>query len=194
MRLLAIGAPGEDIGTLKDAGSVALMWRVPAEDHGLAIMQTTASSSSHQVEAGDRFGASVYLSSSGYSLIIGAPGEDVGSIVDAGAVTDLSVGRTCLRPVACVHPLGADAHPGRYGVPGVARAGNAFGASVSELPGIDGGIVAGAPGQTVDGHHSAGTITVLNPQPLPTQELHQNSPGVPGTAETGDHFYRLSAP
>ena len=205
--LFVVGAPGEDIGTLKDAGAAVLMWRDWSTDPSscenmelgdttcLGIVQSTAASSSQRVEAGDRFGASVYLSSSGDSLIIGAPGEDVGSILDAGAVTVLPVGVQCYD--LCFVGIDGDGPThiqGRDGVPGVARAGNEFGASISELPGIDGGIVAGAPGQTVDGHPSAGTITVLNPQPLPAQELHQNSQGVSGVAETGDRFYRLSAP
>ena len=195
LRLLAVGAPGEDIGTLKDAGSVTLMWRLPYDAPWLGIVQSTSSSSSQRVEAGDRFGASVYLSSSGSSLIVGAPGEDVGSILDAGAVTVLPVGRWCIDSSCDVLVGEGPTHiQGRFGVPGVARAGNAFGTSVSELPGIAGGVVAGAPGQSVDGHSSAGTITVFNPSPLPAQELHQNSPGVSGAAENGDRFYRLSAP
>ena len=43
------------------------------------------------VKAGDRFGASVYLARSASSMVVGAPGEDVGSISNASLLpTEMS--------------------------------------------------------------------------------------------------------
>ena len=128
--------------------------------------------------------------------MVGAPGEDAGSIVDAGAVTALSVGRTCIDTSCYVSVHSGPTHiQGRFGVPGVARPGNAFGASVSELPWYR----RRHRGRSTRTNRRR-TLTPPAPSPSSTpsrcqaQELHQNSPGVPGAAETGDRFYRLLPP
>lgn len=196
LRLLAVGAPGEDIGTRRDAGSVTVMWKPDLEGWLRGVVQSAPSSSSAQrVEPDDRFGASVYLASSGSSLMIGAPGEDVGLARDVGAVTVLPLSLSCID-LGCEVRVGDGRTyvPGRSGVPGQPKSGTAFGASVSELPAVDGGVVAGAQGDAVDGRSSAGSITVLNPLPVPAQRLHQDSRGVPGAAERDDYFSRLASP
>jgi hypothetical protein len=91
---LAIGAPGDSV-----AGSVTVLL---GDTNGL----TTAGSGGTRysqatpgivgtAEPGDRFGevvSTAFLQSgSQASLLIGAPGEDVGSVVDAGSVSQLSI-------------------------------------------------------------------------------------------------------
>lgn len=91
---LAIGIPGEDIGTKRDAGAVQVL-------HGSASGLTARDQIWHQGkrgvpganEGGDWFGAQLAVGDfdgDGYAdLAVGIPGEDVGSIPDAGTVTVL---------------------------------------------------------------------------------------------------------
>jgi len=91
---LAIGAPGDSI-----AGSVTVLL---GDTNGLTTAGsggTRYSQATHGVvgtaESGDRFGEVVTVaflqSGSQASLLIGAPGEDVGRAVDAGSVSQLSI-------------------------------------------------------------------------------------------------------
>ena len=98
--LVAIGAPGEDLTTGDDAGSVCYAWvdlsRAPGgRTSPIAGLAHTLNQDSpgvpDTVEAGDRFGATVLLAESGrdnglLDLVVGAPLEDVGRIVDGGGV------------------------------------------------------------------------------------------------------------
>lgn len=178
--LLAIGAPGEDIGSLTDAGSVTLIdrdsWDYPDFDDGgdpSSLVQNSLSAG-QTVEPGDRFGASLMIATKtiqvqeedGFrsltleteaSLAVGAPGEDVGARANAGAVTILPAAAGCSDE--CDYYV----EGGRTITQGSGGTGNTFGATVGELPGIELGLVIGAPGQNVNSHPSAGTVTVLNP-------------------------------
>ena len=51
----------------------------------------------------------------------------------------------------------------------------------------------GAPGESVSGKAGAGAVIVMPTKGTP-QELHQNSPGVPGSAEKGDKFGAIPGP
>lgn len=101
---LAVGVPGEDVGTARDAGAVNLLtdeWTFPDDVHyqpRRAVTQRSARVPG-TVEAGDRFGAS--LATTNYCVFerdddsgslsadfaIGAPGEDLGPHTNAGTVT-----------------------------------------------------------------------------------------------------------
>ncbi|MEV6105392.1 FG-GAP repeat protein [Streptomyces sp. NPDC051940] len=83
---LAIGAPGEDIGSVKDAGAVTVLRGAP----GPAGLTTTGAVSFNQntyripggAEAGDRFGGEVRLTDANgdklFGLLAAAPGENTG--------------------------------------------------------------------------------------------------------------------
>jgi hypothetical protein len=101
---LAIGAPGEDIGTLTDAGAVTVLYGSddgPMTDGNQFWHQDSAAGGllvEGRAESGDRFGAALVVGNfngDAYDdLAIGVPGEDVettnaGTIVDAGAVNIL---------------------------------------------------------------------------------------------------------
>jgi FG-GAP-like repeat len=87
---LVVGAPGEDVGATLDAGAVNLFAStaggLPTVSGG-ALLQAN-------VEAGDQFGAALttkVLNGGGFpDLVVGAPGEDVGATVDAGAANVFS--------------------------------------------------------------------------------------------------------
>jgi hypothetical protein len=81
---LAVGAPGEDVGATADAGAVSIFYG------SKGILPTTSQGLLQGFpEAGDRFGSALtagfFNSASPYDLAVGAPGENVGGTIDAGA-------------------------------------------------------------------------------------------------------------
>ena len=189
---LAVGASGENVGTLVDAGAVTVLF-------GSAGGITTAGSQTFwqgngaagAAETGDNFGLSVatgILANDDLGdLVVGVPGEDVGSVQDAGAVNVLSGSAGGLVN-------------GSLATQGNPEGGDAFGFAVTtgdfdEPAGDD--VVAGAPGETVNGRPGAGAVSVFNgpPNGLASERLlFQGSSGIPGAAETGDGFGAAVAP
>ena len=186
---LVVGAPGEDVRSVVDAGAVSLV-SGPASDPDEELLYQGIAGITGTAEAGDAFGRAVavgdFNSSDGIdSLAVGAPGEDVGDVPDAGVVN--------VRYA-----------PG-FGGPGGLRqltqdrpeAGDRFGSSLAEGS-IDpvGGyadLAVGAPGETVAGRAGAGAVSLVLAGDsgftgAGGQLLHQGAGGVPGTAEAGDGF------
>jgi hypothetical protein len=127
--------------------------------------------------------------------VVGAPGEDVGALPDAGAARTVPLYRYC------EHGCGSDASPaddeavtliqGTRGTPGVVGSGNQFGAAVSPLPGVDGAILVAAPGQTFAGKTDAGAVAVLDPVPTGSHQVDQDTRELPGESQAGDRFGTL---
>jgi hypothetical protein len=97
MRDLAIGVPGEDLGSVADAGGVTVLYGT--SDFGLSASTQTAdqfwSQDSSDVqdsgETSDAFGSALVAADFGGTggrddLAVGVPGENVGSVLNAGAV------------------------------------------------------------------------------------------------------------
>jgi hypothetical protein len=92
-----IGSPGEDVGTVKDAGSVTFLPSPPQTCPKAVALTQGKGGLGGAVEAGDEVGATLGLlpetvdpqasERSGQTYLIGAPGEDVGTVQDAGTVT-----------------------------------------------------------------------------------------------------------
>ncbi|MEU6124447.1 FG-GAP repeat protein [Streptomyces sp. NPDC047123] len=80
------------------------------------------------------------------------------------------------------------------GVPGADETGDGFGGSVSAGDVTGDGLAdlaVGAPGETVDGVAGAGSVTLLKSTAgrfTSGKAWHQETAGVPGVAEEGDHF------
>ena len=138
-------------------------------------------------EAGDRFGASVAhglgcKSATDESWAVGAPGEDIGSVKDAGSVTlrDRSTGR------------GITLQQGGLGIPGGREPGDGFGSTLADA----GVLVIGAPREDIGTAKDAGLVTLVELGCNAAQDLrpdvssawNQATTGVPGTAGTGDLF------
>jgi len=129
-KMIAIGAPGEDVGSVKDAGIVTVLKR--AGDKFLptiSLSQATAGIAG-TVEAGDQFGAAVAYRDD-RTLAIGIPGEDVGSVVDAGSVQIVRVGKS---NISTPYPSITEDYPG---TPGAVKKGTRFGSSVAGLAATD---------------------------------------------------------
>jgi hypothetical protein len=125
---LAVGTPFENVGNLIIAGAVSALY---GSGSGLtASGAQTFTQVGGAVEVGDLFGlalASGDFDADGFAdLAAGAPGETVGSLVDAGAVSVLfgSAGRLTTSG-------GQLFHQNSTGVPGLAEAGDFFGAALA---------------------------------------------------------------
>jgi FG-GAP repeat len=191
---LMVGAPGEDVGSAADAGAVSLIDSPAGAFPDQVILYQGVTGVVGPVagtaEAGDAFGWAIvsndFNDSAGLdSMAIGAPGEDVGAVVDAGAVIVRyapgfggPVGLTVLtqdRP----------------------ETGDRFGSALGDgfLAASDGTVdlAVGAPRETVGGRPGAGAVSVVKNDDsgflaAGSQLFYQGAAGVPGTAETGDGF------
>jgi hypothetical protein len=143
-------------------------------------------------EAGDRFGSALSLgflvgSNGTIDAAVGAPGEDVGSAANAGAVTILS---DLYDQIESGVRLDQDV----AGVPGSAEAGDVFGSSVDTVRvGLVGSYLAvGAPGEDVGRASGAGLVQLFRSSNrtavTASTALTQDSTGVAGVAESSDAF------
>ncbi|WP_433221894.1 hypothetical protein ACQP00_21975 [Dactylosporangium sp. CS-047395] len=187
---LAVGAPTEDVGTTTDAGAVYLIYGAPGGlgtgPASLTIQQGAALGQNMGTvpdtpEYGDWFGASLAAgqTANGDSyLIIGAPGEDIGSASDAGKVHYL---RGTVNVAFDEAAIGA----------GPVATDDRFGASLAGSPYH---LAAGRPGRGPAGDTEfAGSVCVLDHTisgSAPTLRgcIDQDTAGVSDTAEPGDQF------
>jgi FG-GAP repeat len=186
---LAVGAPSETVGTTVEAGAVSVL---PGSAGGLTA---TGGRLFTQVgalpESFDLFGFSLtagdFNNDDFADLAAGAPGEDVGTLNSAGAVSALygSAGGLTTTGGQLFTQVG-----------GAVEAGDAFGAQLASGDFNDNGsadLAAAAPTEDVGTVAQAGAVSVLQGAGggLTTtggRLFTQNSPGVPGTAETFDLF------
>ena len=186
---LAVGAPGEDIGSTNRAGMVVVL---PGSAAGLA---TSGTIGIHQgspgvpgaTEGGDAFGSALAagdFNNDGFDdLAVGSPGEDIGAVGDAGLVHVFLGSGGGLTGTAVAH------HVGTLSGGWAPASGDEFGAALAAGD-IDGDgrddLIAGAPGRA-----GAGAVwVVFDPSgaAADAQLLHQDTPGVSGVREAGDGF------
>ncbi|MCP4407294.1 MAG: S8 family serine peptidase, partial [Gammaproteobacteria bacterium] len=129
---LAIGVPGESIGSLSGAGAVNVIYgsSTGLKSAGDQLWHQNTVGIEGGAEAGDRLGASVStgdFNKDGYTdLAIGVPGESIGSLSGAGAVNVIYGSSTGLKSAG--DQLW---HQNTAGIEGGAEAGDRLGASVS---------------------------------------------------------------
>jgi hypothetical protein len=186
---LVVGTPSEDLGTATDGGMVDVL-------HGASggigtgttkdthFQQATGSGSigASAAETGDRMGQALAAGTTAAGepfIVIGVPGEALGSIAKAGqafyvhGTTNISVSQDSTD------------------VPGSAEANDGFGSTVAADANQ---IVIGAPNETIGTNANAGNLAVfshtLNAEGRPTPRfgLDQDLDTVSGGAEAGDLF------
>lgn len=164
---LAVGAPDEDGGAVVDSGNVTLIYGDAAGPPrgGVRRLSQGAGGLPGTSEAGDHFGFSIEKGAFNTldqfnDMAIGAPGEDVSAVVDAGNVTVVYGNEAGIGHVGEVVRQGA-------GAPEHSEAGDNFGwslaaASFDENPGAT-GLAVGVPGESIGGISQAGKIAVIYP-------------------------------
>ncbi|WP_460445172.1 FG-GAP repeat domain-containing protein [Angustibacter aerolatus] len=175
---LAIGVPGESLGSTARAGAVVVLTAGSAS--GRLLSQSGSAPGTPRT--GDAYGSAVAFD--GTNLLVGVPLDDLGSAADAGSVTVVPAG-------GGAYELTQDTR----GMPGVAEAGDRFGAAFAVLRYADGTRVAvGVPGESIGSATRTGSVNLLT-RAAGTARLHpdgyafhQGSAHVPGGNESGDHF------
>ncbi len=178
---LWVGAPGEDLGTTKDAGTAVVFPTLTGSflpQTGITYRRQATNGFSGTAEAGDRFGTA--LAGSATTVLVGVPGEDLSGKVDAGMVH------------AVVNGAPATFHQNTLGVPGLAESGDQFGSTLAIWSSCMDGAEAwalGAPLENVGSNAvDAGFVALLDRGTGTALSLQQGVNSIPGAAEAGDQF------
>ena len=201
---LAVGAPGEDVGSAADAGMVIVFYGSPtgltlAKPGGGSDVITQATGAvPDDPESGDQFGFALTWGELGRGpradLVIGVPGEsfDVGSVsvTDAGAVDVLYGTPTGVTTDGSQQFFQGGADP----IEKFDRFGSAL-TSANFGGGFSDDVAVGAPFEDVSGKIDVGAVTVLYSAAdgsglaaTGAQQWTQDSPDVEQIATTGDRF------
>ena len=189
---LAVGAPGEDIGSVGNAGAV--VWNLGGSGHlgvdGAGFISQDSAGVKGMAETQDLFGWSVAVgptTGGPYDqLLVGIPGENF----DRGALAAFASDATGVRSFDQLWSQNSG------GIAGTGEPGDLFGASIalSDLDG-DGNMdaVIGVHGEAIGSAGQAGAVNILRGGGLALTEVgdrfvSQDSAGVPGSAESGDFF------
>lgn len=182
--IAAIGAPGETLGTATAAGAVHVFSRTAVTFVDYAISQQL-STVAGAAETGDRFGAAISIAPSWEEhLVVGVPGEDLGTATDAGMAHAFVPGQSSVTEIWA-------AGQGSAGLENTAESGDGFGQTVRAIL-IDDNtgkiiVAVGVPGED----SRAGAVQVLTVSATPGDDdvlLRQGQSDISGTPEAGDHF------
>ena len=152
---LVVGAPGEDTTKANDTGMIHVLRRNGATSFtGVGIHQDTAGVPG-SAEVGDHFGESVAIEDG--HIAVGLPGEDIGSVKDAGMVTYFTDNGTTTTAAGAFNQNSSE-------IPGSNEAQDAFGQSVGFTRPCTGqhAILAAAP-EFSDDNSERTTVVNLNP-------------------------------
>jgi hypothetical protein len=154
------GAPGEDLSGSQDAG-LLVVTDLAAPTHSTAVTQALAAVDGTP-EQGDQFGFA--LAPTGHGVLVGVPGEQVGSASAAGLVHDLVLSCTSTRLSRVASGRGLS--QATRGFAGANERGDALGTSVavtswSTGSGRRSAAVLGVPGEDVGSVVDAGAAVLV---------------------------------
>jgi hypothetical protein len=187
---LAVGVPGESVGSVAAAGAVNVLFGSPAGLSGTGSQLFTQFGSNPEFD--DEFGLALaagdFNTDTFADLAVGAPFENVGSIADAGAVSVLpgsATGPTTTNAQLFTQSVGSN--PETDDTFGFALAAGDFNTDTFA------DLAVGAPFENVGSIADAGAVSVLpgSATGLTTtnaQLFTQDSPGVGSSAEEVDLF------
>jgi hypothetical protein len=180
---LVISAPGGGLAASDDTGGEGQVHIVFGGVGGLDLSRSITLP--HDSDGGDRFGAA--LAFGGGGLYVSAPGASVGGHEDAGEVFHYTISPDpTTRIKVTLRDVRSQDSPG---VPGSSEDGDGFGTTLAET---GYGVMVGAPNEDVGSIQDAGAVWNLREKDagvlIASQTWSQNSAGVAGSAETGDHF------
>ena len=194
---VVVGAPGESVGTVADAGVVHVLLGTAGglASAGNQLWGQNSAGIIDSAEAGDGFGSAVavgdFTNDGRAELVIGTPGEDLGTVGDGGVVHVL------LGSASGPTATGSQYWSQNSGsIIDAVEAGDRFGAALVAGDFNDDGradLAVGSPAEDVGAVADAGAVNVLRGAAAgltATGNLffEQNSPGVSDSAETGDGF------
>src|SRR6266508_933700 len=183
---LAVGAPGEDVGSTVDAGAVEVYFGSPAglPAVGDQLLRQGAAGVIGAAEAGDQFGltlaSGLFDSGAVADLAVGTPFENVGADADAGVVNVVYGAPGGLLEGRNQQFLQANPEPGD--LYGVAVATGHLGSACND-PAFD--LAVGASGEDVGAARDAGAVNLLL-TPGGHELWTQGAAG--GSVESGDLF------
>ena len=192
---LAIGTPFEDVGTVFDAGAINVVYGSASRLTATGNQQWLQGSGGviGVAEESDFFGSALaagdFNNDTFADLAIGAPFEDVGSVLDAGAINVLYGSAARLTATG-----NQQFFQGGGGVIGVAEDGDTFGFALAggdfNNNGFD-DLAIGAISEDIGTITDAGAVNVLYGSAARltatgNQQFFQGSGGLVGTAEEGD--------
>ena len=194
---LAIGVPFENVGTVSDAGGINVLYGSAADLATTGNQQWLQGSGgvAGVAEENDFFGSALaagdFDNDTFVDLAISAPFEDVGSVLDAGAINVLYGSTARLTATG-----NQQFFQGSGGLVGVAEEGDFVGAALSTGDYNNDSfadLAIGAPFEDIGTLLDAGAINVLygSAGALTTtgaQQFFQGNGGVAGTREEGDTF------
>ncbi len=193
---LLVGAPGEDVGRKRNAGSTNVLHGgsgglIPSSNGAPSVTQKQVNGASNN--GGDLFGSAFAygdIDADGITdVVVGTPGEDVSGRNGAGAIT-VVCGRT-----NGVQKRSSQTFSQSGSVAGSNQSGDAFGTAVA-MGDFDGDgyddVITGAPGEDVGGASNAGAVTVLYGTSAGLTTEHSRAftqaGKVGGSVQAGDRF------
>jgi hypothetical protein len=201
---LAVGVPREDLGSIHDAGVVNVIYGSASglDDADNDIWHLDIPGITGSANAVDQFGAALAAGDFNFNgdgrddLAVGAPYEDVGSILGAGAV------HVIYGSTGGLASAGNQVwHQDMPGIVGGAEEFDNFGDALAtgdfNSDGF-GDLVVGVPREDVYSIEDGGAVHVIygtasGLDDAGNQDWHQESPGIAGVAEADDAFGRALA-
>ncbi len=191
---IIVGTPGEDLGTVRDAGAVSVLYLDPSMRWSGSTFAQSTPGVPGEPETGDEFGWSVtgfaLASNEFITFTVGTPKEDIGTLEDVGSAVSLAVRGAVVRGAT---PLTQGGTWLGRAVPGTDEAGDYFGYALGwRTSDLGTALLVGAPGEAIGSKRSAGNVTAFGVGQADASSMRSINEASPpftgGHVEGGDWF------